>query len=130
MWVLEDAASSWAFSSVGLATPRYRSAGVLLGDLLVCMGGDGLEDYLDSVEVVNIVTGEQAWGPTLPAKAEMGCAAYDSESGYVYYIEGDRDDDFEEGVYRIQVADLLNGQAITNSTAVAGVATPDPGTTG
>ena len=41
-------------------------------------------------------------GPRLPAASGAGCAAYDSDSGYVYYVAGDSADAAADGeVYRI-----------------------------
>ena len=39
-------------------------------------------------------------GLRLPSAATRGCAAFDSESGYVYYIEGDSENG-DVGVYRV-----------------------------
>ena len=39
VWVLEGVASGWAAAAVNLSTARDSSAGLLLGDQLVCMGG-------------------------------------------------------------------------------------------
>ena len=39
VWVLDDVSSTWGVAAVELDTARSFSAGLLLGDLLVCMGG-------------------------------------------------------------------------------------------
>ena len=57
--------------------------------------------YLDGVEVLNLATGESSMGPKLPAAASSGCAAFDSSSGFVYYVEGVRRDGSQQGLYRI-----------------------------
>ena len=43
MWVLEGVTSDWATAAVNLSSARSSSAGLLLGDQLVCMGGWGEE---------------------------------------------------------------------------------------
>ena len=43
---------------------------------------------LDTVEVLNLATGNSSLGPSLPAAAGSGCAAFDSDTGYMYYVEG------------------------------------------
>lgn len=69
-------------------------AGLLLGDLLVCMGGKGIKNgastvvVMDDVEVLNLATGETTTGPKLPSAARAGCSAFDSSTGYVYYVAG------------------------------------------
>ena len=39
VWVLEGVTSNWAAAAVNLSSARDSSAGLLLGDQLVCMGG-------------------------------------------------------------------------------------------
>ena len=39
VWVLEGVNHTWGVAAVELATARRSSAGLLLGDVLVCMGG-------------------------------------------------------------------------------------------
>ena len=52
--------------------------------------------------MLNLATGESSPGPSLPAAASNGCAAFDPDSGYVYYVEGYRGDPAsKEGVFRI-----------------------------
>ena len=52
---------------------------------------------------MNLATGERSPGPSLPVAFGNGCAAFDSDSGFVYLLEG-FDDNYEEenpGVFRI-----------------------------
>ena len=44
--------------------------------------------WLDTTEVLNLATGVSSPGPTLPSASANGCAAWDPDSGYVYYVEG------------------------------------------
>ena len=51
--------------------------------------------------MLNLATGETYQGPKLPANSSEGCAAYDSESGFVYYVVGDGVGAADGLVYRI-----------------------------
>ena len=53
--------------------------------------------------MLNLATNEATPGPRLPAGAARGCAAFDPNSGYVYYVEGFRgsDGNDDEGVHRM-----------------------------
>ena len=51
--------------------------------------------------MLNLATGETYQGPKLPAASSEGCAAYDSESGFVYYVAGDAVGNATGAVYRI-----------------------------
>ena len=52
------------------------------------LSGRPFQDELSTVEVLNLATGESSQGLNLPSASSGGCAAYDSGSGYVYYMEG------------------------------------------
>lgn len=56
--------------------------------------------FLDTVDVLNLATGESSTSPTLPVTGGEGCVAFDSDSGYVYLITGEGDSD--GAVHRIQ----------------------------
>ena len=59
------------------------------------------EGKLDAVEVLNLATGERHPGPSLPAAAWGGCAAFDSQAGYVYYVQGLSSDGSKQSVFRV-----------------------------
>ena len=53
------------------------------------------------MEVLNLATSESISGPNLPAPDDSGCAAFDSNSNYVYYVEGRLGVDDGAAVFRI-----------------------------
>ena len=53
------------------------------------------------MEVLNLATSESFSGPSLPAPDSSGCAAFDSNSNYVYYVEGEDGVDDGAAVFRI-----------------------------
>ena len=53
------------------------------------------------MEVLNLATSESFSGPNLPAPDDGGCAAFDSNSNYVYYVEGRLGVDYGAAVFRI-----------------------------
>ena len=50
------------------------------------------------MEVLDLASGVSFPGPSLPDASSSGCAAYDSDSGYVYFVDGRRE---AQGVFRI-----------------------------
>ena len=59
--------------------------------------------FMNTVDVLNLATGDWSPGPKLPEGGQDGCAAFDSTSCYVYYVHGDGSDGSSDGfVYRIK----------------------------
>ena len=52
--------------------------------------------------MLDLANEELYLGPELPAASGEGCAAYDSTSGFVYYVAGDGVGDATGAVYRIR----------------------------
>ena len=55
--------------------------------------------------MIDLASGKLNQATFLPTKGYHGCAAYDEESGYVYYVNGGWESYFfydDESVYRIQ----------------------------
>ena len=58
---------------------------------------------MNVLEVVNLATGKTSFERgRLPKASASGCAAFDSDSGYIYYVEGVTKNKTTAGVFRIQ----------------------------
>ena len=62
---------------------------------------------MNVLEVVNLATGKTSFERgRLPKASASGCAAFDSDSGYIYYVEGATKDTTTAGVFRIHCEPL------------------------
>ena len=70
---------------------------------LTHLQADGEESPIRDVEILNLATGERSSGTPLPEPSAFGCATFDSDDGYVYYLDGMLlSGSGSEGVYRMK----------------------------